>query len=49
MVNAGMEKDKSIMGITAMSPKPYWRGFLLLGLIFGAPVLAVLLAIEVVF
>jgi len=44
-----MEKEKSVMGVIATSSKPYWCGFLLLGLIFGAPVLAVLLVIEVVF
>ncbi len=38
----------SVMGVVATSAKPDLRGFVALGVIFGAPVVGVLFGIEAV-
>ena len=49
MVKGAMKNSKqTVLGIHATSAKPDLRGFMTLGLILGAPVVAVLVGIEAV-
>lgn len=51
MVNHGkeivMKKWKStVMGVTAASARPDWRGYLVLGIVLSGPFLAVAFGVE---
>lgn len=41
-------KNQSVMGVTAPSSKPDFRGFMMLGVLIAAPTGAVLFGVEVV-
>jgi len=44
-----MEKlNKTVMGTFAPPPRPDWRGFVVLGLVFGGPVVTLLFGVEII-
>ena len=43
------KQNKTVMGIHAAPAKPDWRGFAILGLAFGGPVVVALFWVDTVF
>lgn len=47
MVNAAMKKVKNtVMGVFAPPATPDWRGFVVLGVLYGGPVVALLFGVD---